>query len=432
MKRRSGSSERQFPQCRGRDRLYTFRKNEYSTAAVEYAGAVPPEPRVDFDMTAPGTAREEYQPMEFSVTKSALLTELSMTQGVVERKTTIPILSNLLVEASHSQLTITATDLELSIRTLCDAKVKQEGAGTIPAKKLLELVRLLPEGEIKVKLLENHWVEITSDRKKYKLVGMAKENFPALPAMPHTLVKIPAAILQSLISKTKFAISMEESRYTLNGGLLILRPDTLAMVATDGHRLALAETDHKLSGMNGELKVLVPKKAMDEVEKLSGAAESDAQFDFAKDESHLFFQVHHRLLISRILTGQFPNYEAVLPRDNNKHVVIERGELTDAVRRVSQLADQRSHAVKLSISGEGVEISASSPEYGEAKESIEKEYQGDPISIGFNSSYMLDFLGAAADGPVSIELKDEQSAGQMRPLADESYRYRYIIMPMRI
>src|SRR5256884_677415 len=306
-------------------------------------------------MTAPGTAREEYQAMEFSVTKSALLNELSMTQGVVERKTTIPILSNLLVEASHSQLTITATDLELSIRTLCDAKVKREGAGTIPAKKLLELVRLL-----------------------------------------------------------------------------ILRPDTLAMVATDGHRLALAETDHKLSGMNGELKVLVPKKAMDEVEKLSGAAESDAQFDFAKDESHLFFQVHHRLLISRILTGQFPNYEAVLPRDNNKHVVIERGELTDAVRRVSQLADQRSHAVKLSISGEGVEISASSPEYGEAKESIEKEYKGDPISIGFNSSYMLDFLGAAADGPVSIELKDEQSAGQMRPLADESYRYRYIIMPMRI
>src|SRR5690242_17362269 len=428
MKRRSGSSERQFPQCghRGRDRLYTFRKNEYSTAAVEYEGAVPPEPRVDFDMTAPGTAREEYQPMEFSVTKSALLTELSMTQGVVERKTTIPILSNLLVEASHSQLTITATDLELSIRTSCEAKVKKEGAGTIPAKKLLELVRLLPEGEIKVKLLENHWVEIVSDRKKYKLVGMAKENFPALPVMPHTLVKIPAPIIENLIAKTKFAISMEESRYTLNGGLLILRPDTLAMVATDGHRLALAETDHKLSGMNGEVKVLIPKKAMDEVEKLSSAAGSDAQFCFAKDESHLFFQVKHRLLISRILTGQFPNYEAVLPRDNNKHVVLERVELTDAVRRVSQLADQRSHAVKLAISKEGIEISASSPEYGEAKESIEKDYKGDPIAIGFNSSYMLDFLSAAADGPVSIELKDEQSAGQMRPLADERSEERRV------
>lgn len=370
--------------------------------------------------------------MEFSVTKSALLNELTTTQGVVERKTTIPILSNLLVEAQGNRLSITATDLELSIRTSCEAKVKKEGAGTIPAKKLLELVRLLPEGEIKVKLLENHWVEITSDKKKYKLVGMARENFPALPAMPHVLVKIPAAILDSLIAKTKFAISLEESRYTLNGGLLILKPDTISMVATDGHRLALAETDHKLSGLNGEVKVLIPKKAMDEVARLAGVSGSDAQIEFAKDESHLFFQSGHRLLISRILTGQFPNYEAVLPRENNKTVTLDRMELTDAVRRVSQLADQRSHAVRLSVSGEGIEISASSPEYGEARENIEKEYKGDPIAIGFNSTYVLDFLAAAADGPVSIELKDDQSAGQMRPLADESYRYRYIIMPMRI
>jgi len=383
-------------------------------------------------MTAPGTAREDHQSMEFSVSKSALLNELNTTQGVVERKTTIQILSNLLVEAKGSQLTITATDLELSIRTSCEAKIKKEGAGTIPAKKLLELVRLLPEGEIKIKLLDNHWVEVVSEKKKYKLVGMAKENFPALPVMPHVLVKIPATTLASLIAKTKFAISMEESRYTLNGGLLILKPDTLAMVATDGHRLALAETTQKLAGLNGEVKVLIPKKAMDEVEKLSGTAGDEAEIDFAKDESHLFFQVGHRLLISRILTGQFPNYEAVLPRDNNKSVVIERSELSDAVRRVSQLADQRSHAVKLAVSPEGIEISASSPEYGEAKENIEKEYKGEPISIGFNSSYMLDFLAAAADGPISIELKDEQSAGQMRPLADESYRYRYIIMPMRI
>src|SRR6267143_1260201 len=356
-------------------------------------------------MTGTGTAREESQSMEFSVTKSALLNELTTTQGVVERKTTIPILSNLLVEAKGDRVTITATDLELSVRTSCEAKVKKEGAGTIPAKKLLELVRLLPEGEIKFKLLDNHWVEIVSDKKKYKLVGMAKENF---------------------------AISMEESRYTLNGGLLILKPDTLAMVATDGHRLALAETDQKLAGLNGEVRVLIPKKAMDEVEKLSAAAGSDAHMEFAKDESHLFFQVGHRLLISRILTGQFPNYEAVLPRENNKTVVLERAELSDAVRRVSQLADQRSHAVKLAVSTEGVEISASSPEYGEAKETIDKDYKGDNIAIGFNSSYMLDFLAAAADGPISIELKDEQSSGQMRPLADESYRYRYVIMPMRI
>src|ERR1700734_3334239 len=183
--------------------------------------------------------------MEFSVKTSDLLDNLELTPGVVAPKTPIPILSNLLVEAKGSRLTITATDLELSIRTSCDAKVKKEGAGTIPAKKLLELVRLLPEGEIKFKLLENHWVEIVSEKKKYKLVGMAKENFPALPAMPHTIVQISAPVMESLISKTKFAISMEESRYTLNGGLLILKPDTLAMVATDGHRLALAEAPPK-------------------------------------------------------------------------------------------------------------------------------------------------------------------------------------------
>jgi len=383
-------------------------------------------------MAVAGTAREENQAMEFSVTKSVLVNELNTTQGVIERKTTIPILSNLLIEAKDSRLTITATDLELSIRTSCEGKVKKEGAATIPAKKLLDLVRLLPEGEIKFKLLDNHWVEIVSDKKKYKMVGMAKENFPAIPAVPHTLVKIPATTLESLIARTKFAISMEESRYTLNGGLLILKPDTLAMVATDGHRLALAETEQKLNGLNSEVRVLIPKKAMDEVEKLAAGSEPDAQMEFARDDSHLFFQAAHRLLISRILTGQFPNYEAVLPKENKNIVVLERAELGDAVRRVSQLADQRSRAVKFSVSKEGVEISASSPEYGEAKETIEKEFNGEPMSIGFNAQYMLDFLSAAAEGPISIELKDEQSAGQMRPLADENYKYRYIIMPMRI
>lgn len=370
--------------------------------------------------------------MEFTVQKPDLLDELNLTQGVVERKTTIPILSNLLCEAKGDRLTITATDLELSIRTSCEAKVKKEGAGTIPAKKLLELVRLLPDEEIRFKLLDNHWVQIICDRKAYKMVGMARDNFPAIPAFPHPLVKIPAKVLAALITKTVFAISMEESRYTLNGGLLILKPDSLTMVATDGHRLALAETTHKFNGFGNEVRVLVPKKAMMEVQRLAAEASDDGEIEFARDDSHLFFQLGPRLLISRMLTGQFPNYEAVLPRENNKAVVLERDELNAALRRVSQLADQRSHAVKFAVAREGIEISASSPEYGEAKETIEKDYKGDPLSIGFNAQYLLDFLGAAAEGPVSIELKDEQSAGQMRPLADEQYRYRYVIMPMRI
>jgi DNA polymerase-3 subunit beta len=370
--------------------------------------------------------------MEFSVKKFDLLEELSLTQGVVERKTTIPILSNLLCEAKGNRLTITATDLELSIRTSCEAKVKKEGAGTIPAKKLLELVRLLPDEEIKFKLLENHWVQVTCDRKAYKLVGMSKDNFPALPSFPHALIKIPAKLLADVIAKTTFAISLEESRYTLNGALLVLKPSSITMVATDGHRLAMVERDHKFEGFSAETRVLIPKKAMTEVQRLAAESGDDGDVEFAQDESHLFFQFGGRLLTSRKLTGQFPNYEAVLPREVTKTVILERSELQDALRRVSQLADQRSHAVKFMLANEGLEISASSPEYGEAKEAIEKEFKGEPITIGFNAQYLLDFLAATPDGPISFELKDEQSAGQLRPIADESIRYRYVVMPMRI
>ena len=262
--------------------------------------------------------------MEFSVKKFDLLEVLNLTQGVVERKTTIPILSHILCEASGSRLHITATDLELSVRTSCEAKVKKEGSGTIPAKKLLELVRLLPEAEIRFKLLENHWVQITSDRRTYKMVGMAKDNFPAVPAFPHALVKIPAKILSSLIAKTSFAISMEESRYTLNGALLILKPDTIAMVATDGHRLAVAEADHTFAGLSNEARTLVPKKAMNEIQRLAAEIGDEGEIEFARDDRHLFFQSGRILLIYLILTGLFPNYEAVLPRDNHKTVVLER------------------------------------------------------------------------------------------------------------
>lgn len=369
--------------------------------------------------------------MEFSVKNFDLRSELEMTQGVVERKTTIPILSNLLCEAKGNRLSITATDLELSIRTSCEAKVKKDGAGTIPAKKLLDIVRLLPEAEVKFKLLENHSVQILCDRKNYRLVGMSKDNFPALPNLPPVQVKIPAKLLADEIAKTTFAISLEESRYTLNGALLVLKPESLAMVATDGHRLAMVEANHKFDGAP-ETRVLVPKKAMTEIQRLAAGVGDDVSAEFAQDESHLFFQFGRRLLTCRKLTGQFPNYEAVLPRDTTKTIVLERAELQDALRRVSQLADQRSHAVKFVLAKEGVEISASSPEYGEAKEAIDKEFKGDPITIGFNAQYLLDFLSAAPDGPISFELKDEQSAGQLRPMADESSNYRYVVMPMRI
>lgn len=372
--------------------------------------------------------------MELIVQKNDLLRELHLTQGVVERKTTIPILGNLLLEAKGDALQIAATDLELGIRTGCSAKVKKEGAGTVPARRLFEIVRILPDAEIKLKLLENHRVELRCERSQFKLVGMAKENFPALAEFPHPLVQIPAGLLATLIAKTQFAISMEESRYTLNGALLLLKPDSITMVATDGHRLAHVESPTKLEGLKAEARVLVPKKAMMEVTRLLAEAEEKTPVEFARDDAHLFFKVGGRLLLSRLLTGQFPNYEAVLPRENTRQVVLDRDVVAAAIRRADQVADQRSHAVEMTLTGEGVEISARSAEYGEAREELTpaKPYTGEPLKIGFNSTYLLDFLGAAASGPVSFEFKDDQSAGQMRPLAEEDLKYRYVVMPMRL
>lgn len=371
--------------------------------------------------------------MEFSTKKSDLLRELNLTQGVVEKKTTIPILSNLLVEFEGSSLRISATDLELGLRCGCAAKVKKDGAGTIPAKRLLEIVRSLPDSEVRFKILENHWVQVTCERASFKLVGMAKDNFPVLPVVPKALASIPAGVLSELIQKTIFAISSEESRYTLNGALLLLKPETVSMVATDGHRLALVEKDSKIPGLSNELRVLIPRKAMGELLKLVAEAEEDAQVDFSKDESHLFFSVGERVLISRMLTGQFPNYEAVLPRENKRTVELDRDMLAAAVRRVALLADERSRAIRVQVEKDKLEISSTSGEYGEAHETLDAVYSGDALHIGFNYQYLLDFLEVlGAGGKIRLELKDEQSAGQLRPGAEDSLRYRYVIMPMRI
>lgn len=372
--------------------------------------------------------------MEATVKKFDLLRELQLAQGVVERKTTIPILSHLLLEAKGEGLRLTATDLELGIKSGCGAKVKKEGSGTVPARRLFEIVRTLPDAAIKLKTLENHRLELRCERSHFKLLGMARENFPALPEFPHPLVQIPAGLLQTLIAKTAFAISLEESRYTLNGALLLLKPDSVTMVATDGHRLAHIEAPYKLNGLKAEVRVLVPKKAMGELSRLLGEADGKTKVEFARDDSHLFFRVGGRLLISRLLTGQFPNYEAVLPRENNRIVVLDRDLITSAIKRADLVADQRSHAIRFALDKEKVEISATSSEYGEAHEELipPKAYSGDPIQIGFNATYLLDFLNAAAAGPISFEFKDDQSAGQARPLAEEDLKYRYVVMPMRL
>jgi DNA polymerase-3 subunit beta len=393
-------------------------------------------PGVDVEQEKSGqSAAAQGTQMEIVISRQELLRELTATQSVVERKTTIPILSNFLVEAEGDHITITATDLDQSIRTSARAKVKKPGTCTIPARKLYDYIKLLGEADISIKLMENHWVQIRSGRSNTKMVGMARANFPQVPEFPGTSVtSLPAASLKNLIAKTIFAISNEESRYTLNGALLILKAESMAMVATDGHRLAhIEKTGETLSNVSGERKTLIPRKALAELQSLLSNTDAET-LEFADDDHTLFFRIGHRVLTSRKLTGQFPNYEAVMPRDNNKFVVVRSEDLMASIQRVAQFADERSGAVKIRLEQNELKISSSSTEAGESEDTIETPYSFDPLVVGFNSAYLIDFLKATgSSGEVRLEFKDAQSAGQVRPEdPDNEYKYRYIIMPMRI
>jgi DNA polymerase-3 subunit beta len=373
--------------------------------------------------------------MEITVSRQELVKELTATQSVVERKTTIPILSNFLIEAEGDRLNITATDLDQAIRTSAPVKVKKPGSCTIPARKLYDYIKLLPDGEISIKLLENHWVQIRSGRSNTKMVGMARANYPQVPDFPTVAVtSIPAAALKTLIARTIFAISNEESRYTLNGALMVLKAESIAMVATDGHRLSFVEKPGEaLAGISGEKRVLVPRKALQELQALLSNSDAES-VEFADDDHTLFFRVGHRTLSTRKLSGQFPNYEAVMPRDNSKFAVVRSAELSAAIQRVAQFADERSGAIRLRLEGNELKISSQSTESGESEDTIDTPYSSDPIAVGFNSGYILDFLKALGnEGEVRLEFKDSQSAGQMRPEdPDAEYRSRYVLMPMRI
>ncbi|MGC2503978.1 MAG: DNA polymerase III subunit beta [Silvibacterium sp.] len=393
-------------------------------------------PGLDLEQEKSGQAANAHgSALEISISRQDLLRELTATQSVVERKTTIPILSNFLIEAEDGRITIVATDLDQSIRTSCAAKVKKPGSCTIPARKLYDYIKLLPDGDISIKLMENHWVQIRSGRSNTKMVGMARANFPQVPEFPQTSVtSIPAASLKNLIAKTIFAISNEESRYTLNGALLILKAESIAMVATDGHRLAhIEKSGETLYNVSGERKTLIPRKALAELQSLLSNTDAEA-VEFADDDHTLYFRIGHRVLTTRKLTGQFPNYEAVMPRDNNKFVVVRSEDLMGSIQRVAQFADERSGAVKMRLEQNELKISSSSTDSGESEDTIETPYSFDPLVVGFNSAYLIDFLKAIGNaGEVRLEFKDAQSAGQVRPEdPDNEFKYRYIIMPMRI
>ncbi len=368
--------------------------------------------------------------MDFVVKKGDLLRELQFVQGVVEKKTTVPILSNILLETTGNKLNITATDLDVTIRCACQAKIKVSGALTVSARKLFDIVRLLPDSEIHFKLANQDWVNIVCERSKFKIASLSKDNFPDIPSAEATTVKLPPAAVHHMIARCIFAITQEESRFSLNGALLILQPRGLTMVTTDGHRLALITHTAEMAGVDSEMRNLVPRKTLIELSKLS--ADEESPIEFGSSENHLFFRVGERLLISRVLTGQFPNYEMVVPQENDKKVVLTTLDFADALRRVAIMADEHSRAVRFALEEGNLDVSSNNADYGEAREAIPIEYEGDGLTICFNATYLLDFLSGLESEQVFLLLRDAETQGLFNPGEPGDYDYSYVVMPMKL
>lgn len=368
--------------------------------------------------------------MKFTVARNSLLNELNLVQGVIEKKSTIPILSNILVEASGEHIDIAATDLDVTIRCGCPASVTNEGTTTISARRLFDIVRLLPDGaDIELTLLENDWVELRSGNSEYKIVALPKDNFPSIPEAAPATAQISGSLLRSMIQRTMFAITQEESRYSLNGALLALLPSEVRMVATDGHRLALVSKSVEFPGLDTEVRALIPRKTLIEILKLIG--DQDTMIEFGRDENHLFFTVGSKRLVSRILAGQFPNYELVIPRENDKFIVAPSKSFGEGIRRAAIMSDEKLKAIRLSFKTGALELTASCADAGESREVLPVEYEGENLDIGFNPLYLLDFIGACGSDSISIAIKDSETQGLLRPIGSSDIDYRYVVMPMK-
>lgn len=368
--------------------------------------------------------------MKFLVQRDDLETELQFLQGIAEKKKTIPILSNILITAQPEGLSLAATDLEVSMTTRCAAATLTPGQITVSSKKLFEVVRSLPAGEVEMGSDSGDWLEVRAGGAFFRLVALPVEDFPEVPIHDFVeYVNVPYPLLKEMIRRTLFAVTKEDVRYSLNGALLEIGDGTVRMVSTDAHRLALVEKEDADLGTQTQVRAIIPKKALAELRDLG---ETD-NLAFAQDEHHLFFRIEHRLLATRVIEGQFPAYEKVIPQDNPAIVAFSGSVMATAIRRVSLLASERSRAVKFSFSPGAAKIESSNPELGEANEEVAVEYQGEDISVSFNAQYVLDFLAVVPADEVEFHLKDDSSQGMLVPTnPTDDLDYRYVIMPMRL
>jgi DNA polymerase III subunit beta len=365
--------------------------------------------------------------MDLRIDRAELLTELVPMQGVVERKSTVPVLSHLLLRARGDRLQLAATDLEVSLRSWCDAEVSADGAIAVQARKFVEIVRALDGEQVHLSLEGGQALQIRAGNSRFKIHGLSPEDFPTLPDVPQGAeLLLPFADLKRMIAKVLFAVSAEESRFQLNGALLRAKDGAVEMVATDGHRLALVEMPQ--GAAESSEGVLVPRKALQEIQRFDSAED----LRFRRGEHHLSFQIGRRELICRILEGAFPDYEKVISKDSDKRSVFDRRRLMEVINRVALLSGERARVVRLKLDPAELTVSAVNPDLGEAVERLECEYDGPPLEIGLNPDYLAQFLGAVEGEQVRLDLKDANSQCIGHPVGEENGRYLCVIMPMRL
>jgi DNA polymerase III subunit beta len=400
--------------------------------------------------------------MEFKIKQNVLKEELGFIQGVVERKTTIPVLSNILIESiGEKEIRIVGTDLDCTIRCDAEAEIIKTGAICVQARKLFDIVRALNPGDVHFKKEENEWVTLKAGRTNYRLAGVNREQFPELPQFKSTPMKLPAELFSFFVRNTQFAITNEQSRFTLSGAKFIIGDGVAKMVTTDGHRLAYVERE--IEDKTGTIDTLIPKKALLELVKLS---RGEGDVAFGEDQNHIYFETEGRLLITRKLSGTFPNYEMVMPKDNDHTATFDLEEMRSAVRRMSLIADERNRSIRLTVREGEVEVTAQSAEQGEGNEVVQAEYTGEEMTLGFNWQYLLEFLQnvgsvemiaaetveeaggdatvketdgdkvrvreTAAPVRIAFEFKDPNAQTQLSIAGETTYDYKYVVMPLRI
>jgi DNA polymerase-3 subunit beta len=375
--------------------------------------------------------------MELIVGKADLQKELQLCQGVVEKRSTIPILSNVLLKAADGRLQIAATDLDVTILSSCGARITTPGGVTIEARRLFDIVRSLPDDDVHIAMQENNQLLVESGTAKFRLLGLPAEDYPTLPTVNVAdAYTMPLDELKTMVAKVKFAITHEETRFQLNGALLKVQPNKMEMVATDGHRMALINFPSGVTGKGkkgNDLTILVPRKALDEILRLESG--EDGTVRFGVSDNQLFFEAGDRRLLARMIDVNFPNYMEVISRDNDRRVMVDRERLLSTIKRISLVANERTRAVRFDFSPGKLTVSSTNPELGDARETVPIDYAGQPFFVGLNAAYVMDFLSAADTTSVSLDLKDENSQCIGRPASaseDLPYDYLYVVMPMRL